>query len=157
MSNPRAHIRHEFGNNGSMSTEENPITEIPEDSCWGYLDTAEVGRLATSVGDQPEIYPVNYVVDGESVVFRTAAGSKLEEIVVNNRVAFEADGWSDEGGWSVLLRGTAEVITDEAELALCAKMPLRPWVPTVKRNYVRISADQITGRTFAFGPEPEDA
>ncbi|MBZ0239292.1 MAG: pyridoxamine 5'-phosphate oxidase family protein, partial [Cutibacterium acnes] len=47
-----------------MINEENPITEVPEDSCWGYLDTAEVGRLATSVNDQPEVFPVNYVVDG---------------------------------------------------------------------------------------------
>lgn len=40
-----------------MINEENPITEVPEDSCWGYLDTAEVGRLATSVNDQPEVFP----------------------------------------------------------------------------------------------------
>ena len=53
-----------------MINEENPITEVPEDSCWGYLDTAEVGRLATSVNDQPEVFPVNYVVDGQSIVFR---------------------------------------------------------------------------------------
>ena len=87
-----------------MINEENPITEVPEDSCWGYLDTAEVGRLATSVNDQPEVFPVNYVVDGQSIVFRTAAGSKLEDIVTNNRVAFEADGWTEEAGWSVVLR-----------------------------------------------------
>lgn len=138
-----------------MINEENPITEVPEDSCWGYLDTAEVGRLATSVNDQPEVFPVNYVVDGQSIVFRTAAGSKLEDIVTNNRVAFEADGWTEEAGWSVVLRGKAEIITDDAELALCDKMPLLPWVPTVKRNYIRVEADQITGRTFAFGPEPK--
>ena len=138
-----------------MINEENPITEVPEDSCWGYLDTAEVGRLATSVNDQPEVFPVNYVVDGQSIVFRTAAGSKLEDIVPNNRVAFEADGWTEEAGWSVVLRGKAEIITDDAELALCDKMPLLPWVPTVKRNYVRVEADQITGRTFAFWPEPK--
>ena len=138
-----------------MINEENPITEVPEDSCWGYLDNAEVGRLATSVNDQPEVFPVNYVVDGQSIVFRTAAGSKLEDIVTNNRVAFEADGWTEETGWSVVVRGKAEVISDDAELALCDKMPLLPWVPTVKRNYVRVQADQITGRTFAFGPEPK--
>ena len=114
-----------------------------------YKRQAEVGRLATSVNNQPEVFPVNYVVDGQSIVFRTAAGSKLEDIVTNNRVAFEADGWTEEAGWSVVLRGKAEIITDDAELALCDKMPLLPWVPTVKRNYVRVEADQITGRTFA--------
>ena len=92
--------------NGPMINEENPITEVPEDSCWGYLDTAEVGRLATSVNDQPEVFPVNYVVDGQSIVFRTAAGSKLEDIVTNNRVAFEADGWTEETGCAAAPRSS---------------------------------------------------
>ncbi|WP_130865719.1 pyridoxamine 5'-phosphate oxidase family protein [Acidipropionibacterium timonense] len=134
---------------------DSPITTIEEDTCWGYLDTAEVGRLATSIDGQPEMFPLNFVVDGPSIVFRTAAGSKLEEIATNDRVAFEADGWSDDGGWSVVVRGHASVVTDPAELARCAKMPLLPWVPTVKKSFVRIIPDQITGRVFAFGPEPE--
>ncbi|MCI1747010.1 MAG: pyridoxamine 5'-phosphate oxidase family protein [Acidipropionibacterium sp.] len=137
-----------------MNSEDSPMTAVEEDTCWGYLDTAEVGRLATSVDDQPQIFPVNFVVDGPSVVFRTAAGTKLEEMVRNSTVAFEADGWSEDGGWSVLLRGTAQVITDPDELALCEKMPLRPWVPTVKKTWVRVQPGTITGRTFAFGPEP---
>lgn len=137
-----------------MDNADNPITVIEEDTCWGYLVTAEVGRLATSVDNQPEVFPVNYVVDGQSIVFRTAAGSKLEDIVTNHHVAFEADGWTDEGGWSVVLHGNAEVITDEAELARAARMPLLPWVPTVKKNYVRVIPEEVTGRTFVFGPEP---
>ncbi|AZZ39184.1 pyridoxamine 5'-phosphate oxidase family protein [Acidipropionibacterium jensenii] len=139
-----------------MSNEESPMSVVEEDSCWGYLDTALVGRLATSIDDQPQIFPVNYVVDGLSIVFRTAPGSKLDEIVRNSAVAFEADGWSEDGGWSVVLRGRAELIIDPDELALCEKMPLRPWVPTVKKNWVRIQPGQISGRTFAFGPEPTD-
>ncbi len=132
------------------------MTVVEEDTCWGYLDTAEVGRLATSADNQPQIFPVNYVVDGLSVVFRTAAGTKLDEMVRNSAVAFEADGWSEQGGWSVVIRGTAEVITSPEELALCEKMPLRPWVPTVKKTWVRVQAASISGRTFAFGPEPTE-
>ncbi len=132
------------------------MTVVEEDTCWGYLDTAEVGRLATSADNQPQIFPVNYVVDGLSVVFRTAAGTKLDEMVRNSAVAFEADGWSEQGGWSVVIRGTAEVITSPEELALCEKMPLRPWVPTVKKTWVRVQASSISGRTFAFGPEPTE-
>ncbi len=132
------------------------MTAVEEDTCWGYLDTAQVGRLATSTDDRPQIFPVNFVVDGASVVFRTAAGTKLDEIVHNSMVAFEADGWSEDGGWSVVLRGRAEVITDPDELALCEKMPLRPWVPTTKKNWVRIQPGEISGRTFAFGAEPAE-
>lgn len=127
-----------------------PITPLEEDSAWGYLDSSEVGRLATALGEQPDIFPVNYVVDGQSVVFRTAEGTKLAEVVLNHHVAFEADGWDEKGGWSVVLRGKAERITDPEELDRAEKLPLRPFVNTVKTNFVRISGT-ITGRYFRFG------
>lgn len=142
-----------MGNNGPMA-DTNPITPVEEDTCWGYLASQEVGRLATASEGQPEIFPINYCVDGQSVVFRTASGSKLTELTANAQVAFEVDGWTEEGGWSVVLKGTAAEITDERELALADKMPLLPWVPTVKRHYVRITPEELTGRRFAFGPEP---
>ena len=76
-------------------------------------------------------------------------------MALNNRVAFEADGWDEDGGWSVLVRGTGAPVTDEAELARCDKMPLRPWVPTVKKTYVRVIPESVSGRGFLFGPEPK--
>lgn len=133
---------------------DNPISVIEEDSCWGYLAAREVGRLATTLDNQPEIFPINYCLDGESVVFRSAPGSKLEEITGNHLVAFEVDDWDNNGGWSVIVKGTAELITDEAELARADKMPLRPWIPTAKKTFVRIIGEQISGRRFEFGPEP---
>ncbi len=139
--------------NGTMADKETPITPIPTDSCWGYLASQEVGRLATTVLNMPEIFPVNFCLDGESIVFRTAAGTKLETLTDNRNVVFEVDGWNDEGGWSVVVHGTAEVISAEEELARAVKMPLRPWVPTLKKNFVRITPDLVTGRSFYFGPE----
>lgn len=134
---------------------ENPVVDIDEDMCWNYLAKTEVGRLATAVNNQPEIFPINYVVDGESIVFRTAEGSKLFELTVNEQCAFEIDGWNIHDGWSVLLKGKAEVISDEDELRRVEKLPLLPWVPTIKHNYVRVRADQVTGRRFYFGEEPK--
>lgn len=133
---------------------ENPVSEIHEDMCWNYLAKTEVGRLATSLEGRPEIFPLNYVVDGESLVFRSAEGSKLMEVTVNEHVAFEIDGWNDNDGWSVIVHGHAEVISDEAELRRAERLPLLPWVPTVKTNFVRVVADQVTGRRFQFGEEP---
>ncbi|MEL4503970.1 pyridoxamine 5'-phosphate oxidase family protein [Luteococcus sp. H138] len=137
-----------------MADMENPMTEIQEDTCWGYLASQEVGRLATAKDGQPEIFPVNYHVDGQSIVFRTASGSKLKELTENAHVAFEVDGWTVDGGWSILIKGDAAEITDEDELAMADKMPLRPWVPTIKRHYVRVTPSQLSGRSFYFGPEP---
>ncbi|GAB2487937.1 pyridoxamine 5'-phosphate oxidase family protein [Luteococcus sediminum] len=135
--------------------ENNPITIIEEDTCWGYLASQEVGRLATAKDGQPEIFPINYCVDGQSIVFRTASGSKLQELSENAHVAFEVDGWNDEGGWSIVLKGDASEITSAHELALADKMPLKPWVPTVKSHYVRVVPSEISGRGFTFGPEPK--
>ncbi len=134
----------------------NPVTVLDEDHSWDLLAGAHVGRLATAVGGTPEIFPVNYVVDGESVVFRSAEGSKLLEIVLNDLVAFEADGWTDNAGWSVICRGHASLIEAEAEVARAEALPLKPWIPTVKTNFVRITVEEISGRRFAFGPDPID-
>lgn len=133
---------------------ENPVTTLTEDQCWNLLAGTEMGRMATSVNNRPEIFPLNYVTDGESLVFRTAEGNKLLELTANDQVAFEIDGFTEEKGWSVIVHGHAEVITDADEHARAEKLPLLPWVPTVKHHYVRIIADTVSGRRFHFGAEP---
>jgi len=141
---------------GMADATDSPVSVIPEDSCWGYLASQEVGRLGLSTNDVPEIFPVNYCVDGESVIFRSAEGSKMDEIAINNNVVFEVDGWTEEGGWSVMIKGVAERITDADELARARKAPLLPWIPTVKSIFVRVSPTiGISGRRFMFGPEPK--
>lgn len=143
-----------MGHNDDMENE-SPVTHLSEDRAWDLLAKTEVGRLATAINHGPEIFPINYVVDGESIVFRTAEGNKLLELTINDRVCFEIDGWTDQGGWSVILKGHAEEITDAEELARAEKLPLLPWVPTVKLHYVRVIADEVTARGFVFGEEPE--
>ncbi|MDO5285669.1 MAG: pyridoxamine 5'-phosphate oxidase family protein [Actinomycetia bacterium] len=137
-----------------MSHNENPISVLDEARAWDLLAGQQVGRLATSLDRMPEIFPVNFALDGESIVFRTAEGSKLVEVVLNEQVAFEVDGWDDNGGWSVVARGAAEVIQDADGLSRAEALPLRPWVPTVKSNFVRIQVESISGRSFVFGPDP---
>lgn len=137
-----------------MAETTSPISEIPDDSAWGYLASVEVGRIAVSTEDLPEIFPINFCLDGESIVFRSAPGTKLEKLAHNGHVVFEADGWNDEGGWSVIVKGIGALITDQDELARVKRAPLLPWVPTVKKIWVRITPSKITGRAFFFGPEP---
>ena len=79
-------------------------------------------------------------------------------LALNKNVVFEVDGWTDEGGWSVMVKGIAERITDEDELARARKAPLLPWIPTVKTIFVRVTPTiGISGRHFVFGPEPKQA
>jgi hypothetical protein len=94
---------------------------------------------------------VNYIVDGDSVVFRTAEGSKLTELTINDDVLFEVDEYSDTDAWSVVIRGHAHRLTTADEVRAADELGLRPWIPTVKYNYVRVRAASVSGRDFRRG------
>ena len=136
-----------------MDVSSNPIVELDENTCWERLSTRSVGRIVTNVGGVVDIAPVNYVVDGRSIVFRTASGSKLAGLTVNSSVVFEADEFDLAGGWSVVVHGDARALELEAEIAEAERLPLRPYIPTLKPTFVRIAAQSVTGREFEFGPE----
>ncbi len=140
-----------------MGTSDRSTTHLPEgmielstSECWQLLRRAEVGRLAISISDHPDIFPVNYVVDGESVVFRTAAGTKLAASVLGTAVAFEIDGYEpvDGDAWSVVVKGTAREIEHMIEYFDAEELPLFPWNAAPKPNIVRIEAVEVTGRRF---------
>ena len=44
---------------------------------------------------------------------------------------------------------------DVTEINAVEEMGLRPWIPTLKYNVVEITPEQISGRGFEFGEEPE--
>lgn len=131
------------------------VTVLGDAECWELLAQEELGRLVTQVGDVLDIFPVNYVVDGESIVFRTAEGSKLVELTVNDEVLFEVDHYTDDRAWSVVVRGQAHRLDTEDEVEAADDLPLRPWLPTLKYNYVRVRAASMSGRAFVRGPEPD--
>lgn len=134
---------------------DNPVEILSEDECWELLLSASLGRLGLSVADEPEIFPVNFVAADKRIVFRTAEGTKLLELTVNNRVALETDGVGRDEAWSVVVKGTARVLDKEWEIIAANALPLRPLVPTLKYNFVEIMPVAVTGRKFTLGPEPE--
>ena len=123
---------------------------IEREECFKLLAGEEVGRLAVVVGGRPEIFPVNYVVHDDGVVFRTEPGTKLAA-AVGGPVCFEVD-HLDKGSrtaWSVILHGRAHPITPFDSPALrdrTAQLALYPWSGTPKTHLVQISATTITGR-----------
>ena len=131
------------------------VHDLTEDQSWALLRDADIGRIVTHVRDVIDIFPVNYVVDDRSLVFRTAEGSKLVELTIDDAVLFESDGHSDDAAWSVVVRGHARRLETSAEIEAADALELRPWVPTMKRNDVRIEPDRITGRWFRRSEEPD--
>ncbi len=138
-----------------MPRTEEPITELSAEECWEYLQSNTVARLAVSVNNEVDIFPLNYYADGTTILFRTAPGTKLLELSVNNRVALEIDGHTETDAWSVVVKGTARPIELQSEINEADETPLTPWVPTLKYRYVRIEPTQLTGRYFERSGEPE--
>lgn len=135
------------------------MRELSGDECRRLLSEHHVGRLAVAVGGQPVILPVNYVFDGERVVFRTDEGLKLHHAPLR-RVAFEIDGYDEsEGtGWSVLVQGSTYEITraiDRHSQELL-RLPVTPLAPGEKAHWIEIVPVDITGRCLERGTGTAD-
>lgn len=123
---------------------------LSESECWELLDHATVGRLAVDIAGQPDIFPINFVVDKSGIVFRSAAGTKLAGAVLNRLVAFEIDGYEpdERTAWSVVVKGQARPIERMQEVFDAEDLPLFPWLSWDKPNFVRIEPTVVTGRRY---------
>jgi nitroimidazol reductase NimA-like FMN-containing flavoprotein (pyridoxamine 5'-phosphate oxidase superfamily) len=123
---------------------------LTSDDCLALLRTQVVGRLAVSIANHPDIFPINYIVDRGRVVFRTAEGTKLAGAVLGRGVAFEVDGYDERSGeaWSVVVKGRAVEIERMQDLFDALDLPLFPWHAAPKHRFVRIEPTEITGRRF---------
>lgn len=131
-------------------TDRHDIDVLDPDTCWGLLASEPVGRLGFLEAGTPRILPVNHLVDGASVVFRTPKGSKLDVAERSRSVAFEVDRYeaSQNTGWSVLATGTADVVDDPDEEERLEGLGLRSWALGHREDlrWVRIRVDEISGR-----------
>jgi len=124
------------------------VEELTSSQSWQLVRDAPMGRLAVVLGEGPEIFPVNHVVDHGSVVFRTAEGTKLQG-AVGRAVAYEVDGLDDSGRvWSVVVKGHAHEVRQLHDVIDVLGLALFPWQSGAKPHYVRIQAEQVTGRRF---------
>jgi uncharacterized protein len=132
------------------------VEVLDRQECWALLARSEIGRLAVAAAGEIDIFPLNFIVDDGTLVFRTAEGTKLVEVVLAGRVAFEVDGYEPEFGraWSVVVKGSAELLDRWADIYHAQDLPLFPWNATPKERYVRIVPDRLTGRRFTVVRPP---
>ena len=126
--------------------------------CFGLLGSVPVGRIGFLAGGEVVILPVNFLVDGQDVVFRTAPGSKLSSIEVGHYVGFEADAYdpATHSGWSVAASGLAEIVEDEDEVARLDALGLLTWGgKDASLVWVRIRPSSISGRRIPDAPPRE--
>lgn len=128
-----------------------PPLVLGSDNCWQLLERAVIGRLAMAVSGDIDIFPVNYLVHEGAILFRTAEGTKLVEVVISGRLAFEVDGLDAAAGeaWSVVVKGRGEILDDFDDIYRAQELPLYPWnAPDQKQRFVRIVPERVTGRRF---------
>jgi len=132
---------------------------IDEAECLVLLASQSVGRVAVSVGAVPAVFPVNFGVLDNTIVFRTAAGTKLDVATRNSVIAFEVDKIDPvyHEGWSVLVVGMAEELTDPATLQRALDLPLAPWAPGSRDHVVCVRPELVSGRRIVHRAVPEAA
>jgi hypothetical protein len=139
-----------------MTKDRNGILTLNREDCLRHLGRTGVGRVAVCVGALPAIFPVNYAMRSEDVVFRTTPGTKLAAAVRNAVVAFEVD-HSDRmshTSWSVMIVGPSDEISDPTELAATDRLPLTRWAGAGgPESTVCIRADLISGQELV-NPTP---
>jgi nitroimidazol reductase NimA-like FMN-containing flavoprotein (pyridoxamine 5'-phosphate oxidase superfamily) len=116
--------------------------------CFLLLESVRVGRVGFVAGGEVVILPVNFLVDGQDVVFTTGAGSKLSAVEVGHYVGFEADSYDQAArvGWSVVVNGLAEIVDSDSETARLDALGLKPWAGAAERVWVRIRPSSVSGR-----------
>jgi len=118
--------------------------------CYRQLAGATVGRLGLIVESYPLVVPVNYALDRDVVCVRTHPGSLVARADHAN-VSFEVDELHaiDRTGWSVLIRGLAELVTPGHDGDLTDRTRssgATPWAPGEKNSWLRIIPHGISGR-----------
>ena len=130
-----------------MGFDEAVPRRLSKEECWELRRTDEFGRLAYRMSDEVHLVPINYAIDGDTILFLTAEGNKLLGVTMHPEVVFEIDGYDEENAHSVIVRGLARRLEEDEEHR-AENVPLRPWVSTPKYNVVEIRPTQISG--FAF-------
>ena len=135
-----------------MASQGSGVTVLELGSCWELLRRCDVGRIAVSIDDRPEVFPINFVVDHGTLLVRTAPDSWIARCA-GQPVTFEADGTENalDGStqvWSVLLEGRARLLKDAVELLDTLGTEPLPWHASPKPSFVRIEPTVVTGRRF---------
>lgn len=128
--------------------ERNPTRHLSDEECWQRLREAPYGRVALAVAGEVDIFPVNHKLDGSSIVFRTAPGTKLLELTIRDHVAFQVDGFTEREAFSVVAKGTAREFDRQGEVAAAERLGIEPWAPEQKDRWVRIDVTELHGRWF---------
>jgi nitroimidazol reductase NimA-like FMN-containing flavoprotein (pyridoxamine 5'-phosphate oxidase superfamily) len=134
------------------------MVELSREECLELLAGHCFGRVVVVMRNgAPVIRPVNYVFDrsSQSVVFRSARGSKLHALLHVAKAAFEIDEVDEiaRTGWSVIVEGATAEVTHPHEVTGLDRLELDPWASGPKPYWMRIRARRVTGRRIMLADD----
>lgn len=121
--------------------------------CMDLLARAQVGRVVFTLGALPAVVPVTFILRDDAILTRTAADTQLARAANGAVLAFQVDELdaATRTGWSVVVTGVAELVTDAAELAR-ANGQLEPWAPGERDVFIRVPLTMLSGRRIVEEP-----
>ena len=125
------------------------LSELDRETCLELLGDAPFVRIAFVTARGPTVLPINHLMYGDAIYFKTAPGSKLGTAAAGGRVAIEADSGDDVSrtGWSVLVHGSASIVNDPELVEALHNHPFEPWaLPAEQDFWVRVELDRVSGR-----------
>lgn len=126
------------------------LSDLTDAECAEFLALSWMGRLAVMVDDHPEIFPVNHAFDPttSNIAFPSRSGTKLHTALSAPWVAYEVDGFDgdDGSGWSVLVIGRAEELTDRRQIDRMVRLRKAQWALSEQSHWLLIRPFRVTGR-----------
>lgn len=124
------------------------LEHLDEQVCRRLVERHHFGRVAINDADGPMVLPVNYTVVDDTIVFRSGAGTKLAAAAQHPPATFQIDDVDEARrlGWSVVVRGHLEEVTDPDELARLRGSVIEPFAPGERAHFLRISSGAVSGR-----------
>jgi|SRR5215212_2246662 nitroimidazol reductase NimA-like FMN-containing flavoprotein (pyridoxamine 5'-phosphate oxidase superfamily) len=133
--------------------------ELSEAECIELLRAGLVARVAICTPAGPHIVPVNYSVVDDAVIIRTSPYSIVGSHARGSLAVLEIDDFDYERqhGWSVVVRGRADVVTDIDALDHI-KRTWNPdaWAAGSRNVYLRVPWSELSGRRLGAGWNPAD-
>jgi hypothetical protein len=137
----------------SVKPRRSELISLTRHECLHFLRDGGVGVVAFDRGYGPEVLPVTYAADEETLLFRTGTTSRLAVETDGCLVAFETHGLEPalRDAWSVIIRGIARVSRDNEPAG--TDLTVEPWAPGEHGTTILLSMalSQITGRQLTPG------
>ena len=133
------------------------LVELTVDECLTLLQSRVVGRVGLMTPGGLRIFPVNYTVVDDRIVFRTVPYGQLANSAPDAEVAFEVDSLDDSlhAGWSVLAVGRCRRLEDPGEVRWVRETAdPEPWAEGRRNLYFMLDWHDLTGRQVGLKGRP---